>query len=55
MRDLKINGTLSLEPIQYNRVLERIVRKQGNNSSSACVNVPLDLVGKTVYVIVQEG
>lgn len=53
MKDKTVNGTLILEEVKFNRIIERIVRK--NNATSGKVTLPPDLVGKTVYVIVPKG
>lgn len=48
--DRKVDGTLVLEKIDFNRVLTRRVQK--NNKTSSKVTLPADLEGKEVYVIV---
>ena len=49
--DIKIKGSLTLEKIEYNRVLFRKVIK--NNSTSGKVIVPKELIGKEIYVVVK--
>jgi putative transposon-encoded protein len=46
---LCVYGVLSLKNIRYDHVFQRNVMK--NNKSSGKVCVPLDLVGKKVYVV----
>jgi putative transposon-encoded protein len=53
MKDKIVKGTLILEQIAFNRILERTVLT--NNKTSGKVTLPLDLVGKKVYVVVREN
>ena len=48
--DVKINGSLTLKKIDYNRVLLRTVTK--NNDTSGKISLPKELIGKEVYVVV---
>jgi len=49
LKKYKTEGVLSLKNIRYDHVFQRNVMK--NNKSSGKVCVPLDLVGKKVYVV----
>jgi len=53
MKDKAVNGTLILEEVKFNRIIERTVRK--NNATSGKVTLPPDLVGKTVFVIIPKS
>lgn len=47
----KQKGTLILEKIEFDQVYKRTVGK--NNPTSGKVTLPKDLIGKTVYVVVE--
>jgi|GEM_PF-513464 len=51
-KDIKINGSLTLKKIDYKRILLRKVIK--NNFTSGKVTVPPELIGKYVFVVVEE-
>jgi len=48
----KTTGRLILKEISFNQVYERTVGK--NNTSSGKVTLPVDLIGKKVYVVIEE-
>ena len=48
--DVKINGSLTLEKIEYKRVLSRTVTK--NNDTSGKISLPTELIGKEVYIVI---
>jgi len=48
--DIKIRGSLTLKRIDYNRILVRKVMR--NNDTSGKVTLPVELIGKVVYVII---
>ncbi len=50
--DLKIDGSLTLKRIDYNRVLLRRVLK--NNDTSGKVSLPKELIGREIYVVVPK-
>jgi len=53
MKRNKTEGRLILKEIKLEDIYPRKVTK--NNKTSGKVTLPLDLVGKEVYVIVPEG
>ena len=53
MKHYRTNGRLILEEINFSDCYKRTVSK--NNKTSGKVTLPLDLVGKKVYVVIQEG
>ena len=52
VKEQKLKGRLILKEILFDRVWKKSVLK--NNDTSGKVQVPKDLIGKEVYVIVAE-
>jgi len=52
MKDKKVNGTLILEKIDFNRMLERTVHR--SNKSSGKITLPSELIGEKVFVIIPK-
>ncbi len=48
----KTQGQLVLKEIKFEQIYQRRVHK--SNSSSGKVTLPFELIGKSVYVIVEE-
>jgi len=53
MKEQKIKGRLILKEIEFDRVWKKIVSK--NNETSGKVQLPKDLIGKEVYIILSGG
>jgi len=53
--DLKVkNGTLILQQINFKRLLVRNVMKNDREGSQGKIALPKTLIGKEVYVVVEE-
>ena len=51
-KNLNQKGTLILKQIEFNQVYKRTVGK--NNDTSGKITLPKKLIGKEVYVVVEE-
>jgi putative transposon-encoded protein len=48
----KVRGTLIIEQVEFNQMVERMVIK--NNETSGKITLPKDWVGERVYVIIPK-
>ena len=53
--DKKINGTLTLESVPFERVLCRKVIKSNERGSKVSIPKELNLEGKFIFVIIPKG
>jgi putative transposon-encoded protein len=52
MKSRKVNGKIKLKPIEFSEILELEVKRA--NKSSGRIYLPEKLIGKKVYVLVDE-